>query len=104
MTPSDLEAMIRNLNTRTTAIEQVLPTLATKGDLREAVRDLATKDDLKDGLAATLAESKQFTLPLYENLKDDIGLLADNLARISQELGAKIVQISQKLDERPRRF
>ena len=82
MTPSELEAMVRNLNTRTTAIEQILPTLATKDDLRV----LATKDDLKNGLAATLAESKHFTRTLYEDLKSQIGLLAEHLARMSQKI------------------
>ena len=37
-------------------IEQILPTLATKEDVRVAVRDLATKADLKDGLAAVTAD------------------------------------------------
>ena len=90
--------MLRNLNARTTAIEQILPTLATKDDLRGAVRDLATKADLKDGLAATLAQSRM----LYEDLKADIGLLAENLAHISHDLGNKIGQLAQKIDERRR--
>lgn len=56
MTPANLNAMIRNLDKRTSSIEQILPTLATKADLerfatkddlRNAVRGLATKEDLE---------------------------------------------------------
>ena len=111
MTSSELEAMVKNLNTRTTAIEQILPTLATKDDVRDAVRDLATKEyvreavrdlatkaDLRDGLAAVRSESRM----LYEDLKGDIGLLAENLAHISQDLGNKIAQLARTIDERRR--
>lgn len=65
MAPSDLEAMIRNLNTRTTAIEQILPTLATKEDLTKGL------DALKSQM-----------LTLYENLKDDNELFAAHLNHI----------------------
>lgn len=69
MKPSDVESMIRNLNARTTRIEQILPTLATKDDVREGV-----------------AESKRHTLVLFEDLKSDIRLLAEHLASQSQRL------------------
>ena len=54
---NDLETRVRNIDERTTRIEQILPTLATKDDLRQ----YATKDDLqrfatKDDLAATREE------------------------------------------------
>jgi hypothetical protein len=89
MTSSELEAMVKDLNTRTTAIEQILPTLATKDDLKafatkDDLKAFATKEDLRQGLAATLAEAKQFTLVLYEDLKDDIGLLSEHLAHVMQ--------------------
>jgi hypothetical protein len=88
MTPSELEAMVKNLNTRTTTIEQILPTLATKEDLKA----FATKEDLRQGLAATLAEAKQFTLVLYEDLKGDIRLLVEHLAHV--------VHVVDRLDRR----
>src|SRR5262245_30046721 len=44
-----LKARIKNIDERTTRIEQILPTLATKHDLKAfAAKDaFATKDDLK---------------------------------------------------------
>ena len=89
MTPVDMEAMIRNLDTRATRIEQILPTLATREDLREVVRDLATKDDLKafatkDELREGLAESKRYTQVLIEDVKSDIRLLAEHLVHVAE--------------------
>jgi hypothetical protein len=56
------------------------------------LKAFATKEDLKEGLAATLADYKQYTRALFEDLKGDIGLLAEHL-----------VQVSQKIDDlRPR--
>ena len=47
MTPSQMEQEIRILNAQVGAIEKILPTLATKEDLRAEVAKLATKEDLK---------------------------------------------------------
>src|SRR5262249_51195947 len=46
----EIEGLIKDLNTRTKRIEQILPTLATKEDVSDVRKDLkafATKDDLK---------------------------------------------------------
>lgn len=58
MTPREMEAMVRNLGARTTRIEQILPTLATKQDLENSIRDLATKGDLR--AFATKDDLKKF--------------------------------------------
>ena len=92
MTPSDMETMIKNLDLRTTRIEQILPTLATKDDLKA----YATKDDL----AAGLTEAKRFTQVLFEDLKGDIKLLAGHLADVSQDvakLSQGLTHVSQDL-------
>ena len=44
MSPVAVLTMVKKLQQRTTAIEQILPTLATKEDLKV----FATKEDLKD--------------------------------------------------------
>ena len=139
MTPSELEAMVRNLNTRTTAIEQILPTLATKEDLTTGLNGLEGRLGTRiDGVETRLGgvenrvdALKSHTLTLLEKVKDDydvlaghlanvpsdirrlteqgaglkvdIQLLAESLARISRDLGDKIGQLSQKIDQRPRR-
>ena len=43
MNSDDLETRVKNINDRTSRMEQILPTLATKEDLKA----FATKDDLK---------------------------------------------------------
>ena len=52
MSPVDVLAMMKNLEQRTSAVEQILPTLATKEDLKafatkEDLKAFATKEDLK---------------------------------------------------------
>ena len=138
MTPSELEAMVRNLNTRTTAIEQILPTLVTKDDLKKGLDRVETRiDGLKshmltlheetrgdyDTLARHLADvpteirelrEKVAVIPEMRDdirrltkqgagLKGDIRQLAESLARMSQDLGDRLAQLSQKIDRRPRR-
>lgn len=46
MTRLETERLLKNLDTRTRAIEQKLPTLATKAELAAAVEPLATKAEL----------------------------------------------------------
>jgi len=73
MTPSELEAMVRNLNTRTTAIEQILQTLATN-DAR----------------------------PLHEEVKSRVELLAEHLANVPteiRELREKVADIPELRDD-----
>jgi hypothetical protein len=83
MSPVDVLAMVKKLDRRTTAIEQILPTLATKEDLKA----FATKEDLKAfATKADLDEVKRFVLVLHEDLKSDIGLIAEHLADVMTRL------------------
>ena len=47
MPPIDVVQMVKNIDRRMSAAEQILPTLATKEDLKA----FATKEDLKDDIA-----------------------------------------------------
>ena len=91
MSPVDVLAMMKNLEQRTSAVEQFLPTLATKEDLKA----FATKEELKEALkpSATRAEmeekfeeAKRFALVLHEDLKSDIALIAEHLADVMTRL------------------
>ncbi len=113
MTPTEIEAMIENLNTRMSGIEQILPTLATKDDLKvfatkddlqvfatkEDLKRFATKEDLREGLEATLSESQHSPRALFEDLKGDVGLLAEHLAHISLRLD-HVARVVDRLDRR----
>ena len=91
MTPTDLEAMVQNLNHRVTSIEQILPTLATRDDLaatrNELKNDLeALERRLREELAERFDEAKRYALVLHEDLKSDIGLIAEHLADVMSRL------------------
>ena len=83
MSPVDVLAMVKKLDRRTSAIEQILPTLATKEDLKA----FATKDDLKAfATRDDLDELKRMVRALHEDLKSDIGLVAEHLADVMTRL------------------
>jgi hypothetical protein len=100
MSPVDVSAMMKNLEQRTSAVEQILPTLATKEDLKalatkEDLKAFVTKEELKEALKpfATRAEmegkfeeAKRFALVLHEDLKSDIALIAEHLADVMTRL------------------
>lgn len=51
MEPQPLEEVVRNVDMRLTRVEQILPTLATKTELHEAIAHLATKAELQEAIA-----------------------------------------------------
>jgi len=89
MTPYEMEEQRKSLNARTTAIEHILPALATKDDLRlstaalqHEMAKLATKDELNAGLE----DAKRYALMLNEATRDDIQLLAEHLLAMRSQL------------------
>jgi hypothetical protein len=138
MTPTDLEAMVQNLNHRVASIEQILPTLLTRDDIlatrtdleaverrlreelaskndlhaleRRLLEELASKSDLeaferrlreelvsksdlgalrrelRGELAERFEDAKRYALVLHEDLKSDIGLIAEHLADVMSRL------------------
>ena len=105
MSPVDVIAMVKKFEQRTSAVEQILPTLATKEDLKafatkedlkafatkEDLKRFATKEDLKrfatkEDLEQKFEEAKRFALVLHEDLKSDIALIAEHLADVMTRL------------------
>ena len=94
MPPMDVLKMVKNLDRRMSAVEQILPTLATKEDLKafatkEDLKAFATKDDLaavRSEMHEKFEEAKRFALVLHEDLKDDIALIAGHLADVMTRL------------------
>jgi hypothetical protein len=97
MTITEMEEVLKNLDGRLTNVEQILPTLATRGDLKV----LATKEDLKayatreeitatfatkDEMKELFAESKRHASVLFERTQEHLEILAAHLADISQRL------------------
>ena len=83
MTATEMEDLLKKLDLRTSRIEQILPTLATKDDLKA----FATKDDLvavKMELQEGLAQVDRRATVMYESLKADIQMVAEHVADLSQ--------------------
>ena len=74
MTATEMEDLLKNLDLRTARIEQILPTLATKDDLKA----FATKADLD--------ELKTLLSLRIESVEDTLGTIAEHLAELSQRL------------------
>ena len=77
-----LEQLVRKLDMRVTRIEQLLPTLATKSDLQEAVARLATKEELREAVAK---------LATKEELREAVAKLATK-----EELRAEVAKLATK--------
>ena len=79
-----MEDAIKNLDRRLVSVEQILPTLATKDDLRQAV-----------------AESKLHTDIRFESLRDDIRMVAEAVAAIParfDEIDRRFARTDARLD------
>jgi hypothetical protein len=90
MPKSETSMLLRNLNQRLTTIEQILPTLATKADLRafatkDDLKAYATKDDLK---AFATKDDLQNELRRYAT-KDDLNLMKADLQNELQRYATK---------------
>ena len=72
MTPTEMEEAIRNLQLQWNRIEQFLPNLATRGELVAAIQD-----------------AKRHAVILNEATRDEIKLLAENLARVEATMVTK---------------
>ena len=98
---TDLETIVQNLHHRVRRLEQILPTLATRDDVRDDLEalerrlreELASKRDLetlgtqlRGELAEGFADAKRYALVLHEDLKSDIGLIAEHLGDVMSRL------------------
>ena len=103
MTATEMEDVLKKLDLRTSRIEQILPTLATKDDLKafatkDDLKAFATKDDLKAfatkqellalkmELLESLAQVDRRATVMYESLKADTQMIAEHLADLSQRI------------------
>jgi hypothetical protein len=96
MTATEMEDVLKNLDRRLTNVEQILPTLATKEDLKvfatkEDLKAYATKEDLKAyatraEMKELFADAKRYTLVLFEQTQEQLEIIAAHVADISQRL------------------
>ena len=79
MTPTEMEEAIKNLQLQANRIEQFLPNLATRGELY-AVRD---------ALRLEIQDARRQAVILNEATRDEIKLLAENVARVEATMATK---------------
>jgi hypothetical protein len=65
MEPQPLDEVVRNVDRRLTRVEQILPTLATKTELTEAIAPLATRAELQE-VIAPLATKEELRVAIAE--------------------------------------
>ena len=107
-----MEEVLQNLDRRVARIEQILPTLATKDELRsaiqEAVAPLATKEELREAVAglATKEELREAVagLATKEELREAVaGLATKEEVRAEGELTrAHFNAVAERLEEQIR--
>jgi hypothetical protein len=111
MNATEMEDVLKNLDRRLTNVEQILPTLTTKVDLKEALQAYPTKQDLKEALTAyatkddlkvfatkedlkqglsdvreEMKELKRHAVMLFEQTQEQLEIIATHVADISQRL------------------
>jgi len=90
-----IETYLENLDRRLTRAEQILPTLATKEDLRSVVAPLATKEDLKS--LATKEDLK--SLATREEMRDGLERLRLDMTILIEAQDSKIELIAEHVLE-----
>ncbi len=112
MDSQTMEKMIRNIDRRTRAIEQILPTLATRAELKKAIAPLATKAELKKAIAplATKAELKEegertrrHMDVLAEAMRDQVRVIAEGHDWLASRVVDHDGRITRLEDERDTR-
>lgn len=100
-----MEAAIENIDTRLARVEQILPTLATREELREAIAPLATREQMRAAIQAAIAplatraemyaaikeegeRSRRHTDVLIEDVRDDNRLILEHLIALSARVDA----------------
>ncbi len=108
MSTGRMEQRLENVERRVDRIEQILPTLATREDLKREIAPLATKAELRAAIAplATKAELRAAIAPLAtkaelreveqrlrthfdvvtDSLRDDIRLVAEAVVALSERV------------------
>ena len=89
MTTTEMEDVLKNLDRRLTGVEQILPTLATKEDLKEFAtkRELRSEIDiLRREMKDLFLEAKRHASILFEKTQEQLEIIATYVADISQRL------------------
>ena len=88
MTATEMEEVLKNLDHRLTNVEQILPTLATKEDLKafatreEIQATFATKEEMKE----LFSEARRHASVPFERTQEQLEIIAAHVTDISLRL------------------
>ena len=99
-----LETLLRNVDQRLQRVEQILPTLATKLDLRELatkaeVRELATKAEVREEAERT----RRYFDVIAERLRDGVENLHTELKADIASLDGRVGELEAAVKSSPSR-
>ena len=107
MDQTELEVLVKDINARATRIEQILPTLATKEDLKtfatkEDLRSFATKEDLqvcatKDDVREEGERTRLHFDVVAEAMKADIKRIAEGHAFVDARVDGVRAELKEDL-------
>jgi hypothetical protein len=102
MTATEMEEVLKNLDHRLANVEQILPTLATKEDLKAyptkldlkgELKAFATKQELRSEIEnlrkemqERFSEARRYASMLFERTQEQLEIIATHVADISQRL------------------
>ena len=86
MSTGQMEQRVESVERRVDRIEQILPTLATREDLKAAIAPLATKAELRAAIAESEQRMRTHFDMVAEGLRDDIRLVAEAVVTRSERV------------------
>lgn len=103
MDSRSLEQVVRNVDARLGRVEQILPALATKVELREAIAaaitPLATKAELREEGERT---RRHFDV-VAERLEGQIRLIAEGLLALRERMESRFTEVTTEIGRLDRR-
>ena len=108
METAELAVVVRNIDDRVARIEQILPTLATKEDLRRtiqsAVEPLATRIEVHEVVREEGERTRRHFDVVAESLRGDIRLIAEGHTVLQQSLGDLRTELKGDIAQLDRRL
>jgi len=98
--PVETERLLRSLDRRVSAVEQILPTVATRADLEAAIAPLATRAEMREEGERT---RRHFDV-VAESLRQDIRLVAEAQAASGVNIDALALELRRGLAVHERRL
>jgi hypothetical protein len=100
MNANDLEARVRNIDERTTRIEQILPTLATKDDLKA----FPTREEVQTVVRDEGERTRQQFNAVAERIEASVKVIAEGHEATKTHVDAQSTAIRTELKTHDRRI